>query len=295
MVQTSYPVLIKLNAINAYLFCSLSIFAYCNGDKAPVLGAKIIGGTDANIDDYPSFVALLFKLPERWTVFCGGTYIRALWILTAAHCVMIELSDNRIVIPLSKLLLRMGMSSVDDFRAQDRHAQRIITYPDYMSTEIPTRHDIALIHIYESFELNPHLHLAEVVERFPFADDVTVIGFGSVDANDLSPKPSDRLQKVDLIINNMTPQYLVCASRTVKGACFGDSGGPMYLRQTGTLVGIVSRGNCKSGLGIYVNVYGYRDWIEEVTNGYRSSAFRSTSTEIVSVLFAVSCLRRYYC
>ncbi|XP_038209473.1 chymotrypsin-2-like, partial [Zerene cesonia] len=47
-----------------------------------------------------------------------------------------------------------------------------------------------------------------------------------------------------------------------KGACFGDSGGPLAANDT--LIGIVSWGSpCANGYpDVFTSVYAYRDWIE---------------------------------
>ena len=53
--------------------------------------ADIVGGEDAEIQDYPYQVALLST--GGWGggyAYCGGSIINEYWILTAAHCVQGE-------------------------------------------------------------------------------------------------------------------------------------------------------------------------------------------------------------
>lgn len=45
---------------------------------------KIVGGQDANIEDYPYQVSLQFQ----YTHLCGGSILDQYFILTAAHCVL---------------------------------------------------------------------------------------------------------------------------------------------------------------------------------------------------------------
>ena len=51
----------------------------------------IVGGNDANIQDYPYQVALLSITSWGGSyAYCGGSIINEYWILTAAHCVVGE-------------------------------------------------------------------------------------------------------------------------------------------------------------------------------------------------------------
>ena len=54
------------------------------------------------------------------------------------------------------------------------------------------------------------------------------------------------------------------SSRDDKGACFGDSGGPVYIKEGGHIkvIGATSRGSyCDRGDGIYSDVGLHKDWI----------------------------------
>lgn len=49
---------------------------------------RIIGGSDANLQDAPFLALLYFKVSKKKVTYnCGGTLIKTRTVLTAAHCV----------------------------------------------------------------------------------------------------------------------------------------------------------------------------------------------------------------
>lgn len=53
----------------------------------PLTQARIVGGTEAAVNSWP-WQAMLLTYRGR-TQFCGGTLVDPLWVVTAAHCVVV--------------------------------------------------------------------------------------------------------------------------------------------------------------------------------------------------------------
>jgi len=103
--------------------------------------ADIVGGEDADIQDYPYQVALLST--GGWA-YCGASIINEYWILTAAHCVQGESASNTEV--------RMGSDNSYAQGGDTYDSAEIISHPDYNSNSM--NNDIALIKLEDPISFN---------------------------------------------------------------------------------------------------------------------------------------------
>ncbi len=235
---------------------------------------KIVGGTDAAIENFPWQVYF-----QTGDYMCGGSIIGDTWILTAAHCVF---DDDDLAIPVSQMAVKVGTTyPKSPASGQIHYVKNVIIHENYSPDII--RNDIALLELRESIDISTahYIELISTEEIEAGAADpgvlswVTGWGLTSVDPDEF---PSV-LQKVQLpIVSNSTvfPVWgtinesvlMAGYSNGNKDACNGDSGGPLVVPvgRNFRLAGIVSWGNEEcSTYGGYTRISYFEDWIRSNT------------------------------
>merc|ERR1712224_370016 len=102
---------------------------------------------------------------------------------------------------------------------------------------------------------------------------LTVIGFGDTDPGKRDDE-SDYLMRVSVDYMDQSEcrsqvdgisSDMLCTYESVNGACFGDSGGPLFLEGSSPgedeLVGLVSYGSEDGNVGVYARISHLYDWI----------------------------------
>ncbi len=237
---------------------------------------RIVGGEDAEIEDYPWQVAFL----QGTTQFCAGSIIDEEWILTAAHCLAGSWTLQTV---------RAGVTNKTHTTGQDRSPAEVIIHPQYQN---PTTHsnDIALVRLSSPLDLSgPYARKIPIVTENDALAGLTdpgvisaVTGWGALSQGGSA---TNILQVVMVpIVSNedamnpglynpgqITPDML-CAGDLEDGgidACQGDSGGPLAVPDGAgwwKLGGITSWGvGCaQPGYpGVYARVSYFEDWIGE--------------------------------
>jgi secreted trypsin-like serine protease len=260
----------------------------------------IVGGNVAPEGKYPWQVRLYTSMDDD-KGRCGGTIIADQWVLTAAHCAVVDPNAEANVVPLDAIVV--GYGSIDRTKTTKIESERIVVHPLYLEHGIAGNADLALIKLKQPIADAKAVQLADpqLNERLltPGAK-VTVTGWGALwDTDDkgimemlsqltagadLDERLNNplKLHQVEIqVLDNESCRSVfqslsisiadsdICGMSPTsrKNSCYGDSGGPL-LASTGSRafvqVGVVSRGCGNQGLpNIYTRVSSFSDWIGE--------------------------------
>lgn len=248
------------------------LFPFFTGIKT--INAKITGGTDAPISDFPWQVYFISGSQR-----CGGTIISNEWIVTAAHCTKIE----KVPTPASDMFVVVGANNprFNPNAGKTYSVSEVIVNEGFNDQTL--LNDIALLRLSETIAFANATPIKLIT-----ADDVAagaivpgvmsvVTGWGLTNVNpNVLPTA---LQKVQLPIVSRAQASTVWNSIPAsdlmagflngnKDACNGDSGGPLVVSVLGEnkLAGIVSWGslNCNT-YGAYTRVSDFESWIHKNT------------------------------
>ncbi|XP_053684512.1 venom serine protease-like [Sabethes cyaneus] len=233
---------------------------------------KIVGGTEAGVNEYTSMVGLLDKVTV--SVFCSGAIISYRYILTAAHCVENLPNVDRIQALVGDQDYRTGL---DTPYSELYDIEAIIIHERYVQS---TRdNDISLIRTVKDMHWNRGVGpvcLPFSYRTYDFQGlDVDVAGWGTTSFGGPQSTTLRRTTLKVLSNNNCNVQYVnsnkICTYAPGKDTCQFDSGGPLYLRgvQRMYAIGIVSYGGVCAGATPSVNtrITAYLDWIQNRSPG----------------------------
>ena len=214
----------------------------------------IFGGQDVSLDDPVSRSVVAIMDHKKFT--CTATLIAENMALTAAHCF-----DE-------KMLLSFGLVAEDKKNAR-RNVLRVGVPEQYRGDVNDHLGDIAVLYFegglpagYRSVEI-----LADDVELLS-GQSVVQVGYGNLNAGRvLNGMGVLRKTLSEISVPNFSETELSIDQVKGRGACFGDSGGPLLVSQGLDIfvAGVTSRYkgfNCASEM-VYTKARSYRAWIEE--------------------------------
>jgi hypothetical protein len=231
-------------------------------------------------------------------LFCGGTFITKDWVITAAHCLLLEGEDGkRVKLRPDFLEVIPGGSDLSQGNNEVINVKRIVIHKKYSPSPKGVLNDIALMQLAHPTKIGIPaniVHPAALNVAAEVEDNARVFGRGTQKqlrpGDENNDVPTTELYAVDLpLLTNEqceTRYSELGASLTIgagalcagglpqggKDSCQGDSGGPLIMIENTrpVLAGVVSSGpGCAHPNipGFYTRVPAYTKAIADVISG----------------------------
>lgn len=237
------------------LALAATLTALVAGSLAPA--QAITGGELDTEHPYVGLVVAFPANPQDEPYVCSGAFFDADTFVTAGHCV-----DNDPV----RLEVRLGEGPLDSDVPVVGEVTNVVLHDDYDPSDF-TAHDLAVVELGpdDSAELDTYAQLPtqDVLDGYSPSVDTTftAVGYGLTQAPTPQRPEHEYVRRAAeprlLKINHRETgegSFVVSANSRTGGTCAGDSGGPVLLPGTDTVVGVVSYGKnamCGGQSGIY--------------------------------------------
>jgi secreted trypsin-like serine protease len=266
LIDNSPVIVIKSDTVSGDYF-----YPFFTGTRT--VQAKIVGGVNASISDFPWQIFLISGNYQ-----CGGSIISPHWVATAEHCTFNGAGNPT---PADSIVVFAGATDPYTSGTPYYYVDKVIQNTNYDKTTYAN--DIALLHVSDSIACQ-YCKPIKIISAEDVAEGaadpgimVWVTGWGLTNPN--SEFTPSILQKAQMpIVSNTAAAVIwgpIPASDIMAGyvngtkdACSGDSGGPMSDLISGEykLSGLVSWGSTTcSTYGAYTRVSMFESWIKDNT------------------------------
>ncbi|XP_018568841.1 serine protease easter-like [Anoplophora glabripennis] len=254
---------------------------------------RIVGGSVADLGEFPWLALLQYPSNRGIQSGCGGTLINSRYVVTAAHCVDMQILKNRGLGQVRQIVLGeydtrnktdciyMGTGQDCADPPEIYGVESII--PHKMYTSSATQHDIALLRLDKEVTFTDYIKpicLPTKSSTLKGNETFIIAGWGRTSTDMFSPLL--RKAKIPLVAkencnrrNRSLIDGQICAGLgNGTDSCNGDSGGPLMLQVNNNfefvtnMMGVISYGFLGCGRGPSINTYVpyYVDWINENMN-----------------------------
>jgi hypothetical protein len=232
-----------------------------------VAQAIINGVPDTGPNAHPYVGAYVAKLEGKLLPVCSGTLISARVFLTAAHCVEIEVEKNTPAYVSFDPTYKVGASKLirgtPYIHPKYCLAVRQGCVPDPIAEQAGgfPRYDAGVVVLEEPVRMATYGALPEagLVDTLKEGQRLTAVGYGA-NRFEIGGEPPPRPQPVFLddryratvrLLNTKDPDVgdmfvkttgAGLIKRDKEGTCVGDSGGPLFVADQRTIVGVTSYG-----------------------------------------------------
>ena len=268
--------------------CSFQSIKPKNIDDITNDNSQIVGGQEAVPGSWPWMVSLR----KETSPLCGGSLLSERWIVSAAHCFIMDSNPDHWNADLGRYFLLNGS-------VQSIQVEQIILHPKFNVGSVDF--DIALLKLRKEASLSQSVQtvcLPETRTQLIPGKKCVILGWG----NTLNTGNEGVLKQaivpiVDKVTcnkdyENIITDQMICAGYPDGGvdSCDGDSGGPLVCKDGDKflLYGITSWGeNCAmpNKPGVYTNIVNFVEWIKiYIYNIATSTIFPQNTKETISII-----------
>lgn len=190
------------------------------------------GGGEVAAGEFRSVVALAVWTFDGRRAFCSGTLVSPRVVVTAAHC-LATAAKGQVV---------FGETVSAGIALRLRAAR---AHPEWDPSRLNDPHDIAVIQLDDAVDTPPARILGRALEQADVDAVIEVLGFGLTDWNQHDDGVKRRATaRIRTLVDD---EYVV--EPESGRPCYGDSGGPSFLRVDGAamFIGVHSRGDQSNG------------------------------------------------
>lgn len=197
---------------------------------------------------------------------CTGTVIhvesQSGYLLTAAHCVTEEGENGLAPLPARGFTVIPGADFAEG--ALEYPVQAVSVEPTYDGSFAA---DVAVVRFAFSGAAPGVLEpLSREDDPLALQDELLLVGFGQTELD----AGNTQRRRVEREVEALDEELVVYSQEDGRGACFGDSGGPVLVTLGGRerVAGVISGGvdavgdGCEGGLGVAMRVSGYERFIQ---------------------------------